>query len=204
MDHKTEALCSLVCAVKGSPPTPDRKSILTIDQGAGSTEIAFGTIGAKIRIEGRKSYRLGARVLVDILRERALDFDGFEADVKRRISRYEIPWSHNVRESKDSLHVVLFGSVATEFAWRKRPDHTHRKYDPSLVHGTKGDSKELGVLARTLSQRSPLEIPGDRSVASLLPGLKAIELFLRKLGADEFVVSGYGTRHGLAWILANR
>src|SRR5262249_46658993 len=90
LDKKSEALCSLIAAIKGLPARSFHgNEVLTIDQGAGSMEVAIGQLAnSDIGLTSYKSYKLGTQTLASSLLKKKGDLVKLKAEIKRKIKGY--------------------------------------------------------------------------------------------------------------------
>lgn len=213
LSKRSEALCSLVAAVKGHPSEFSHASnVIAIDQGAGSTEIAVGhVLNSHIELADYNSYsRLGTNNLVGVLKKE----NNKVSNLKERIYGWFNP------DRKDALKppgkgiyspTVLFGSAATKFAlvsMRVRENKNYR-YAPHLVHGKDFNIKQLdGFIDHAIKNPDPIKLlidpenPDSDECNVVISGLVALSALIHELKKDKFIVSGFGTRHGMAWDIA--
>lgn len=205
LDRKSEALCSLIAAVKGLPAAVFQEhDVLMIDQGSGSMELALGhTLDSSVHLISYKSYRLGTQTLVELFRKYKGKIPEFHSKIEKRISQYKLI------ETGTSMRTIALGSAATKIAWIKVRQNSAEQYSPRRVHGQiigvstidnliKAATDDPATVRRIIN---PHNSDGEE-FEIVVTGLVALSIFLRKLGKTEFVVSGWGTRHGIAWMLA--
>jgi len=178
---------------------------LVVDQGSGSMEVVLGTVnsqGADVRFY--KSYKLGTRELVKMLRS-AGGFDGLRDALVKRFSEYE-----PLPEQPVGRPIVL-GSAVTRLAWLTVDRKLFTQYDPRQVQGRLVRLSQLDILVN-IAKQDPAKArrmvqpqsPYDSEFDTVMSGLIALEVFLRRERKSEFVVCCDGTRYGLAWNLALR
>jgi hypothetical protein len=207
LDQRGEALCSLVACVVGLGSTRlSAKSVLLIDQGAGSMELALGRCGPPVELLDFISVPLGGNALLQMFRSNGCSNAKLNAQVLPVLKACKLP------EGKID-QVIIQGTAATKFAWMMERNNPRERYDPRRVHGKRVTTEHLRQLF-SMTERytgrqwiefhnfvNPGEPNGDggvRLASGIIPLLRLLETF--KL--DEFVVSAYGTRHGMACRLA--
>ena len=203
MSARDEAWCSLVAAVMGLQGVIERNApILVVDQGSGSMEVALGQFsGGRPVISVIRSYELGYAAIAETLSELDGDLPALRSRLTRRLSR------HSPIDGVATARPVVMGSVATKLAWLAGAGAGGR-YRPGVVHGRTVGLSEIDVQALAavqeparLRERLDPGKPGSREFERVIAGMVGLELFLRRVGKEEFVVSAHGTRHGLAWKL---
>lgn len=204
LDAKSEAFYSLVAAIKGLPAVVSLGDVLVIDQGAGSTELILGRLsGKKVKLIQYKSYGLGTQVIVELFKDTKGNIRRFRDMLEHKINRYKL-----MIVPQTSPTVVL-GSPATKLAWIKVNGTRHGRYSPSKVHGeliaTQVVDNLVKVAINSADQLRQIVEPDDSrndEFETILTGLITLSILLHKLGKTEFVVSGWGTRYGIACMLA--
>ena len=211
IDSHTEAMCSFVAGIMGvSKAGIERGGVLVIDQGGGSLELASGR-ASPIRMVDFVGLPLGGNSLLKGLRDHKRDINAFQASLLPELEKCRVP-------KGDVDTIVIQGTVATKCAWLMQRKDKSEKYDPKRVQGTRVQRDRLEVLLSVLLKFAddkhpekrwaefqefvnPGETGGDAGerVAS---GIILILHFLHRLKKDEFFVSSLGTRHGMAWLLA--
>jgi exopolyphosphatase/pppGpp-phosphohydrolase len=208
LDQEQEALCSLIGAIKGLPRLSNNRPVLVIDQGGGSVEIAVGEQGPPIKMIGFSSSELGGDLLLQRFKEDNFKIDDFVRWLEPRIEAISLPPSKIHR-------VISQGGVGTKYAWLHiRGKNTDERYDPRRVHGTILPRTALETMITNMKKIpfsqwerlrkyvAPQE-SGSDAFERLLTGVIALSALLKRLEIDKFTVSGYGTRHGMAWQLAS-
>lgn len=210
LDRGMEARCSLAAALLGFAEDLSGRTIMVLDQGAGSLELTTGRVsGTSVSVAERRRYDgLGTQTLVEKLRKADGQTVVFQEVLDRQFETYKLP-----TEAPDL--VVTLGSAPTKCAWLKvRGTDLQRRYDAKSVHGqvmtlrfltelldaVKADEKRPAdhrIMRRFIDPANPNSPEYDIVVA----GLMAIRFFVYKVGKSEFVVSGLGTRHGLAALI---
>ena len=207
LDARAEAECSLIAGFMGLKAAKlGGTEILVIDQGAGSMELAAGRCGPPIELVDFSSLRLGGNTLLKLFRDRRLDVTAFRAAVLPVLDECKLPTGH-------VDHVIIQGTVATKCAWLTERNDKREKYDLRRVHGKKLKTEVLNVLVSAIEQFShkqwaefqefvnPGEAGGDAGERVASGAIPLLQL-LKRLNKKEFVVSAYGTRHGMCWRLA--
>jgi exopolyphosphatase/guanosine-5'-triphosphate,3'-diphosphate pyrophosphatase len=204
LDKKSEALCSLVGAIRGfSCLVSDGEEVLVVDQGAGSMELAVGKLSeSAAELLSYKSYELGTQPLVGLFKRCGGHIPRLRERVEKRISAYEL-----VTVGRGPT--IVLGSAATKCAWIKVRREPSEAYAPGRVHGQIVSLDQVDKLfeeamikpeemRKVIDPRNP---SGDE-YEIVVSGLVALSIVLRTLRKTEFTVSAWGTRHGLAWVLA--
>ncbi|MDO8878384.1 MAG: hypothetical protein Q8M24_05045 [Pseudolabrys sp.] len=214
LDEKAEANCSLISGLTAL----DRfklggDKILVIDQGAGSMELASGKRGPPVEMTEFSGVKLGGNLLLKLFRENGLDPKAYRAAALPMLKQCETL-------NRDLDRVIVQGTAATKFAWLLVRKSKMEKYDPKRVHGAKLHRKQLEFIVSNVETFSldknpkkkwadlqefinPGEYGGDaaeRVVAGIIPLIHLLTIFHK----NEFVVSAYGTRHGMAWRLGQQ
>jgi exopolyphosphatase/pppGpp-phosphohydrolase len=204
IDRKTEACCSLLGAITPfETPKPTDESFV-IDQGAGSMELAVGRISASgVELSEYKGYKLGTQELVQDLNESQKDFGKFCVKLENKVK------SLKLLEVAPGLYPIVLGSAATKMAWIKVRRNPTDRYEPGKVHGQTIDLQSIDKFA-TMAVGSPETVrkiidpfnPKSHEFETVMTGLIAISVFLKRLGKTEFRVSAYGPRYGVVWMTA--
>lgn len=211
LTQKEEAHMSLMAAVKGlSSMLPANSNVISIDAGGRSIEYAHGRIsGNVVRLVDFKSYPLGTQTLVKILHEERGDISKLKMYVDDTIDKYG-----TVKlDTEEPLTIIVLGSAGTKVAWyliKSTQRVQERSYTPRLVHGQRIDSRLLGrfieyaktnpdVLAFVPADR---DRGGYREVQTVLGGIVALSDLLMRCASNEFLVSAWGLRYGVAWCMA--
>lgn len=102
----------------------------------------------------------------------------------------------------------MMGTVATKCAWLTKRRDIREKYDPRRVHGQKIMTEALSLLVSFGEKCSakqwkdfqeivnPGETGGD-AAERLVSGAISLLHLLKRLNKEQFIVSAYGTRHGM-------
>jgi exopolyphosphatase/guanosine-5'-triphosphate,3'-diphosphate pyrophosphatase len=202
IDRKTEACCSLLGALTPfEAPLPMGESFI-IDQGAGSMELAVGHISARgVELSAYNSYRLGTQELVEDLNACRKDFQRFITGLQNKVRNLKL------LAVDPKLSPIILGSAATKMAWIRIRRNPSDRYDPARVHGQVIETQSIDKLA-DLALRAPEKVrpiidpskPDSPEFETVMTGLIALSLFLKRLGKAEFKVSAYGPRYGVVWM----
>jgi exopolyphosphatase/pppGpp-phosphohydrolase len=202
---RDEAYYSLEAAVRSLPNlVRDGDTVLVIDQGAGSMEVALGRIDrASVQMLAHKSYRLGTQVLVSRLHTLGGDFHRLTEWIALEID------DKPLRGSAAAKKTVILGSAVTKLAWLSLGPKRGERYSPQRVHGLTLTRKTIerfiaaGIVSGSL-MRSIVdpENPASGEFEAVVAGLIAINLLLSRYKKDEFVVCAEALRYGIAWALA--
>lgn len=202
LDPSEEALCAFTAALGETSGLNPESNVCVIDHGNGSLELALGKGREGAALSSYISKPLGADILLKELEVRNSDLKAFRT------------WAHDQVDAIDLSEistdtVVIQGSVATKCAWMAiRPQITAR-YDAELVSGHRMTADALrrliGLVERdppsawpSISRLiNPHEPPADQT-ERLVTGCIVLEHLLARLGRDEFVVSAFGARFGVA------
>ncbi len=207
LDQKSEALCSFIAATMSASPRPDKnESVLVIDQGGGSIELAIGKIGPPIKLTYSVSLQLGHEKLVQTLQDLKLNLRFVQKELMQSIEKLHLPTPKIDR-------VIVQGSCATKYAWFELREPGESAYRSDRVQGKNYQTAELLTFIRRTEDFTPSQWPGLRAWAEprdpkskefdmVATGIVALYLLLDHFNAKEFVVSSYGTRYGMAWWLA--
>lgn len=202
LSRKEEAELSFLAGVMGTGTRGDQTS-LVIDQGSGSMEVVVGNVcsrGADMHFY--KSYKLGTRELVKILRL-AGSFDGLRKALLKRFSEYESLTGQPVGPP------IVLGSAVTRLAWLSVKPEMFAQYDPRQIQGRILRLRHIDNLVQVAEQNPGAarivvqpQNPNGSEFETVISGLIALEVFLKREKKNEFVVCCDGTRYGLAWKLA--
>lgn len=207
--RSAEAMGSLAAAIQTHCSTGDchdGHTVIAVDQGAGSMEIAVGRQSNGILdLLDYRSYSLGTGNLVADLRKFGWDVDRLWAKTRKRVNRWK------PLEAGASADVVILGSAATKIGWISVQRDVNWRYDPRRVDGAaiRKQVAEAFVRAATTDRDVAAQILG-RGVADLdelttvVGGIVGLVATLDWLGRGEFVVSALGTRFGVAQLLVNQ
>lgn len=209
LDQHTEASCSLIAAVKGLK-IQDSDSVLMMDQGARSFEVAIGKVGCDIcptSFASMSSRELGSENLVRLFQDCRWNMGAFKHRLSDIFKQLTLPVAASME------HVTGLGSVATKSVWLQVRENERESYNPDRVHGK---SLTVGDIDRMVTQigglpweelafrRGPIpqwNLPAQE-LEQLVTGLTAFRELLRCFRKDRFLVSAWGTRYGAAWQLA--
>ena len=203
LSRKEEAELSFLTGVMGVPQEDGvKQDSLVIDQGSGSMEVIVGTAQAtKVRVDDSRSYRLGTRELVKILQEKG-NLPGLRKTLVKRFAEYQ-----PLMELLTGRPIIL-GSAATKIAWIKASQNSNARYDPRQVHGCVITVNEVvaftGIAVvdpKTARQWIDPRNPESGEFETVVSGLVALEVFLKREKKEDFVVCAHGTRYGFAWKL---
>lgn len=206
LNKRSEALFALIAAIKGLPAlTATNGTVLAIDLGTGSMELALGRVTGKLPdLLDHKSYRLGTESLVQKLRSEDGDLLKFRDKLDKTITARKL-----IGEDTSCSPIVL-GSAATKCGWMKVRRDIAERYDPRRANGqiiTLGNLDELVKLSiadeAAARQMIDPKNPSSNEFETVMAGVVALSIVLRRLNKTEFVVSGWGTRYGIAWFLGS-
>lgn len=208
LDQRSEAFCSLIASIKGMPRLKSKRgAVLAIDQGGGSIELALGSVGPPIEMSDFVSLELGGDRLLQYFASCQQNLEELSNWLSGHINSATVPQGKAER-------VVVQGSVATKCAWLAIRRDKAERYEPKRVHGTILDVQALQHMLSYVGGMPPekwgpvrafVDPSNPRSDAfeRVITGATALKLLLQRLGSNEFVVSAHGTRHGMAWRLAD-
>jgi exopolyphosphatase/pppGpp-phosphohydrolase len=207
LDARAEAECSLIAGIMALKASKLQGSeVLVIDQGAGSMELATGRCGPPVQLLDFSSQKLGGNTLLRMFRDHRLNVGAFSKDLFPILDECKLPTGH-------VDHVIIQGTVATKCAWLTERLDKRERYDLRRVHGRRLNIRVLNLMISAIEKFShrqwaefqdfvnPGEAGGDageRVASGVIPLLQ----LLKRLNKEEFVVSGYGTRHGMCLRLA--
>lgn len=204
-EAKASWAAAMLCETQRNSP----KQFTVIDQGGGSTEIVTGSWdGARIENIAFKSFDFGHNAI----REK------FEANSKEFVKSMNV-LVHAMGEelkifSKKNAQEKLYmqGDVPTRIAWFRARSNESEPYKPHLVNGVEIKIKEMTNLYNVLlklykvDQKQAIRYVDNRAGnEDRFPQVLSNSAFLMVLAAkightDHFNVSGYGTRHGIAFL----
>lgn len=204
LSKKDEAELSLITGAMSLPEVATNlKNLMVVDQGSGSMEISIGEItamGVGIRVAAYKSYKLGTRELVDLLRSEGGSLSRLRSLLEERFSRYKR------LELRSSGRPIVLGSAATKIAWFGVRQNLIDRYDSRMVNGRIIPIRLIESFIRTAESdvdgaRKFIDPknPSSDEFETITAGLVGLEAFLKREEKSDFVVCGYGTRHGLVW-----
>lgn len=207
LSPKDEAYCSFLSGANGLKGSLLGNSIVSVDHGNGSLEIAFGTIGAKSQVSDWRSLPLGSNELVAMLTDCGLNLQQFAARIATELDAADLP-------SVSVSDMVIQGSVSTKIAWITVRPSIEDRYDGDLVQGHRTSLDGLNGLIAMIDQKprsewshlsrvvDPRDKPTDQ-IHRLVTGCVLFQQLLTRLKLDSFAVSSLGTRHGALWRLAD-
>jgi len=202
---KYEAYYALTTAVRSLPSlVRPGDSVLAIDQGSGSVELAVGRLEETgLTHSAYKAYPLGTRRLTAELRAVGGDCDRLYDWVMAHVD------ARPLRGSKPTTHTIVLGSAITMLgriaARRRSGRRLADRYDPAEVHGL---SLTMEDLARQIHDHHWGSELNQRDIAAgefdtVLAGLVGLRALLVRHAKTEFVVCGEALRFGVAWDLAS-
>ena len=178
-----------------------------IDQGGGSTEITTATwTGNTIEKVRYDSIEIGNERIMDIFSRAGATYaktiHGLLEEYDDKIIRHK---------SVERSQVYLLGSVATKIAWLKVRKGIDDFYKPYLVNDVKLNVREiydlhasiLKIFRRDPEQARALidaRLSAEDEFARVMSGSVFLMMVALKLGYQEVSVSGYGVRHGMAFL----
>lgn len=198
---KEEAFYALVAAIRSHHRAVIGNTVITIDMGAGSIEVAIGKqLGEQIRMMAHKSLPLGTDILVTKLQEVDGDCAALNSWIGQTVG------SRLFRGTKKASHCIVLGSVPTKLAWLNVRHSMGERYDPRKVHGkllTKSAIQQF-IQISTQSGISMREIvtpdnPMSREFETVLAGSVALVVLMEWLGRDDVTVCAEALRYGIAW-----
>lgn len=208
--ERDEALCGLAAASLlslQSIPSGGSINLCSIDQGAGSLEIAIGSISEKtLMLDAYSSVALGSNRLAEIVTASRGDLSRANATILVELEKLPD------MSRGDGALTVGFGSALTNTAWLFVRTSPEEGYDPRRTHGTvltcssmKQTIRDLKALSQTnlLALRKFIDPrkPNGTEFEVIVTGLSAVLALLENMSAEQFVVSANGIRHGVAVIL---
>ena len=203
LDAASEAECSLLAAFHGTHGNNDSREVMAIDQGAASMELALGKFtGGRLTLTATESNSMGTQPLVELLKENGNDLKRLQEVLEKKVGAMALPSVHNTTQA------ILLGSAATKLAWMAVRRSSEDRYDPRLVQGHQTTTDIIGkLLVVAIGQPDRVRKfidprrPESGEFETVISGLIALRLVLQRLALPTFVVSAFGTRHGMAWKL---
>jgi exopolyphosphatase/pppGpp-phosphohydrolase len=184
------------------------KQYTVIDQGAGSTELISanwtGKTAEKVTFD---SIEIGNQKTMEIFSESRADYGkkiyDLVEELGTKISRHKA-----IRNSE----IYLLGSVATKLAWLKVRKGLNDFYKPYLVNdvrlNVRSTIKQYSDILKEYRTnpahaRSLIDArPGvEDEFARVMSGTAFLMMASIKLGYQDVKVSGYGVRHGMAFLI---
>lgn len=205
LDERTEALASLTAVVMGLPHlSRNGGSIVSIDQGAGSLEIAVGRLcDGRVELTDYRGLALGTRASVALQREYGGNLQSVRRAIDAALEGIGLP------RIADEASVVALGSAATRMAWLTVRRDGVEVYSQRRIHGQQvlrtgidaviHRAVEDPALARDLIEMDP----ANEDYETVIGGLVTLSAVLSALGRRACIVSGWSTRYGVAWLLAH-
>lgn len=182
-------------------------TVLVVDQGGGSLEVAAVRMDEELEILASAGLDLGAARLLSDFADAGSDLRAFRHALAETLPRapFDVGPVH---------HAVIHGSVATKCAWISiNTEGAGGRYDPHRVQGVEMEVRGLEAMLEMVVRAphaqwdrlrpsfDPLN-PGSDEMERVVTGAAALALLLRRFGLDRFKVSSLGPRHGLAWAMA--
>lgn len=212
LSAEMESRCSLISALKGCEgQLPVGRPVLTIDLGAGSVEFATGvSLGAGVRLDAYQSVLLGTELLGAEFQKRSRSIPETYKWIAGQLSKQEMPAAFGEAKS-----IVAMGSAATKLGWLNAVVEQNQGkvigiYDKKLAHGREVGRGAIGGLLNTASRDAEsVRTFLDRRIRdfseydAVIPGSMLLDQALVRFGFKTFTASAWGTRHGLAWLVAN-
>lgn len=207
LSPQDEAYCSFLSGVNGLKGLLSGDSIVSVDHGNGSLEIAFGTTGVKSQVTDWRSLPLGSNDLVAMLTDCELNLQQFSAKIAAELDAADLP-------SVSVSDMVVQGSVATKIAWITVRPAIKDRYDGDLVQGHRISLDGLSSWIAMIDEKprnewshlsrvvDPRDKPTDQ-IHRLVTGCVVFQQLLTRLKLDSFAVSSLGTRYGALWRLAD-
>lgn len=185
-----------------------------IDEGSGSTEIVSGLwTGSAIDDLAVYSEEIGSVMLVEAYN---IQRKGHMAHVTTILQKM-VPHltASGIAEAAPGGQVFLVGGVATSIGWLATKRTGMQEYNPAEINGARVTLAELDQFYRGLADLHRRDPSAARrmvdtrrgsddhvlKVLSSLPYLILLANFLQPSGT--FFVSGYGVRHGMAYLIKN-
>jgi exopolyphosphatase / guanosine-5'-triphosphate,3'-diphosphate pyrophosphatase len=208
IDSEFEARASFVGASAGLrnvlPSRP--KSAMMFDQGVGSTEVAFGKMSS-LESTFDRSYSLPGTLYFASLCERASDADALYGSVEREIGSRD--WLKRLEDHSVELLVAL-GSPATRIAAvaSMRSLQGEPTYLPNRAHARMLSMSDIErFIERAFSRKTGRRIDQGLSppddVWIVTGGLAVLRAMLKLSGLQGLLVSTWGVRFGLAFLIAS-
>ena len=196
---QTEALCSLMASVEAfRDDLHPGDTVLILDQGGGSTEIACGAIDSDgvLILLGRQSLKLGTVALAKQLVESdslASGFKHVEESIQRELKKHE-PFPA-LRECVPAV-VYGLGSAITEFAQIRAGNPS-----PRDCHGKSVSKEGLGQFISLLRSQycasSVQDLGLDDNKITMIAGALTYHQILDEYHASNIRVSRHGLRYGV-------
>ena len=205
LNARSEALYSLIAgSFSLSHNDTPRGNCLLIDQGFGSMEIAYGTLGPPVELQKYVSLDLGIERLLNNLASGKRDLNALKRDVSGYLDGLNLPVFK-------PDHAIVLGSTATKYAWLKLRQNENDKYSLKRIDGKRIQTETLEEDWTKITQLLPAlgwtrvqeilfpDNPGGDDVKRLVAGIIPLAYLMNRFGRKNFVVSALGTRYGLAF-----
>lgn len=211
LSPKEEAMASWAAGLLCQPDINEPVTCTVIDEGNGSTEMVRATWDGKsisdVKFAG---FDIGSAELLAVYRSSPNKFLQYLIEKVREISG--AVERAGIR-SESACVVYLAGGVATKIAWINERSNVKEHYKPHLINGAR---LSVPYLLRLYSQLGSMYakkpsaaiefIDSRRGSEDETPRVISSAPFLAKLRADvapgdEVLVTGYGVRHGMAFLL---
>jgi len=194
----------------------ENKLFTVVDQGAGSLEILTAKWSNRtIEVVENHSFKLGHQLGQKMFEEAPNDHLNKVSNLLKLI---ETELSVHSRKNTRSEKVYLQGSVATKLAWLKvRPAGVDRdRYNNKFINGVKlnydwmlGEYQKLYKMFCENYEEGVAYVDarpnGKNDFAMVVSNLPILLLLIGKIGhSSQSYVSGYGTRHGVAFMMTNK
>ena len=205
LNARSEALYSLTAgSFSLSQNDTPRGNCLLIDQGFGSMEIAYGTLGPPVELLEYVSLDLGIERLLNNLASDKRDLNALKRDVSGYFDGLALPVFK-------PDHAIVLGSTATKYAWLNLRQNENDKYSLKRIDGKRiqtetleEDWTKIAQLVQELGWTGAQEMvfpgdPGGDDVKRLVTGIIPLAYIMNRFERKDFVVSALGTRYGLAY-----
>jgi exopolyphosphatase/pppGpp-phosphohydrolase len=205
LDERTEALASLTAVAMGLPDLSRAGgSLVSIDQGAGSLEIAVGRRhDGLVELTDYRGLPLGTQASVSLQREYGGNLHAVRAAIEDALEKSGLP------QTADEAPVVALGSAATRMAWMTVRRDGGEAYSQRRIHGQQVLRTGIDAVIRRATEnpasaRDLIDAdPASDDYETVIGGLVTLSAVLSALGRRACVISGWSTRYGVAWLLAH-
>jgi exopolyphosphatase/pppGpp-phosphohydrolase len=190
-------------------PTRDRR-VTVVDQGGGSTEIVSATWnGTGLNDMSTDSLDVGTHKIMKIYLSSK---ENYSQLLQELVSDYGTIFKRHAAQSKSVLY--LLGGVATKLAWFKVRKDSAEAYQPHRVNDVPlnvawilDKRTWLDNLYRKDPERARQYVDArsgsEDEAPRVISGSALLLLTSVKLGYQDVRVSGYGVRHGMAFLMVN-
>lgn len=212
LTNEEEALAAWAAGLLCETNVREPITCTVIDQGNGSTEVVKARWdGSKISDVRFAGFELGSAELLQRYRSSPNEYLPF---LIKRISSISKELSDLNIKNDGSSQVYLAGGVATKIAWINVRENEREHYKPHKINGAHLTVPYLLTLYSRLSAaytKSPKSvenfIDSRRGSEDETPRVISSAPFLAKLRADvalgdDLYVTGYGVRHGMAFLMS--